>query len=270
MRVIENFLCGKENNPLTCEDGIFISEKMVVVIDGVTAKGKRLWDGKSSGCFAKDIIIDFLQKNFIEKLDAESFLKELDLMIWSCVIATEENVVVEDYPRAAVIIYNEHHHEVWSYGDCQCRINDVVYKHAKKVDEINESIRANVLKEYLQNGYTVDELRENDPGRAMIQENLLKQFSYENQLSNFGYPVLNGQGIESRLIKKNKVKPGDEITLATDGYPELKGALVETEAYLQKALELDPLCIKECRSTKALKVGNGSFDDRAYCRVLVE
>ena len=54
---------------------------MVVVIDGVTAKGKRLWDGKSSGCFAKDIIIDFLQKNSIEKLDAESFLKELEGII---------------------------------------------------------------------------------------------------------------------------------------------------------------------------------------------
>lgn len=55
MQIIESFLCGKENNPKTCEDGIYIGEHLVAVIDGVTAKGKRLWNGHKSGPYAKKV-----------------------------------------------------------------------------------------------------------------------------------------------------------------------------------------------------------------------
>lgn len=48
MEIIEHFLCGKENNPHTCEDGLILGEHIIGVIDGVTAKGKRLWDGKKA------------------------------------------------------------------------------------------------------------------------------------------------------------------------------------------------------------------------------
>ena len=57
MNILETFLLGKENNPDTCEDGLFISESLIAVIDGVTAKGTHLWNGKKSGCFAKDILL---------------------------------------------------------------------------------------------------------------------------------------------------------------------------------------------------------------------
>ncbi len=53
MEILETFLCGKENNPATCEDGLVISEQLVAIIDGVTAKGTRLWNDMSSGCYAK-------------------------------------------------------------------------------------------------------------------------------------------------------------------------------------------------------------------------
>jgi len=56
LQLIESFICGKENNPRTCEDGLFISERYVAVIDGVTAKGNRLWNNKTSGAFAKDVL----------------------------------------------------------------------------------------------------------------------------------------------------------------------------------------------------------------------
>lgn len=269
MKVVEKFLCGKENNPDSCEDGIFIGEHVVAVIDGVTAKGKRLWNNMSSGCFAKELLLQYLENNSIENLSAEEVFRQLDMVIFSAVQDTGEEIEVEDYPRAVIIIYNDLYQEIWNYGDCQCRINDIVYSHRKEVDKINENLRAEVLEEYIKQGYTIEKLRINDVGRAAIQENLLNQFAYENQLGKWGYPVLNGCGIETSFIKRYSVKQGDSIILASDGYPNVEMSLKQSEAALSQILRDDPLCFRQFRATKGLKDGNASFDDRAFCKINV-
>ena len=86
-----------------------------------------------------------------------------------------------------------------------------------------------------------------DPGRTAIQENLKLQMSFENINVPFGYPVLNGQGIEPSMIKVYPVKPGDEILLASDGYPVLGRTLEESEKELQRILKEDPLCFRTYR-----------------------
>ena len=278
MRVIESFICGKENNPVTCEDGIFISDNLVVVIDGVTAKGNRLWDGHKSGCFAKDLLLDYLRRS-IEKCDedfafaelgAVTLLAKLDAVLHDEVAARCGNdLPAEEYPRASIIIYNDATKEVISYGDCQCRINDEVHSHVKKIDVLNSDLRAYYLEYHLLQGMTLAELAENDLGRAAIQENLLMQFAFENKCGEFGYPVLNGMGIEPSLIKIYKVLPGDEVILASDGYPILGSSLEESEEMLQQVLQEDPMCFRKYRSTKGIKAGNVSFDDRVFCRIIV-
>ena len=45
--------------------------------------------------------------------------------------------------------------------------------------------------------------------------------------------------------------------------------LCEKDA-LQDLLEQDPMCFRLYPSTKGVKPGNVSFDDRAYCRILAE
>ena len=85
----------------------------------------------------------------------------------------------------------------------------------------------------------------------------------------YGYPVLNGRGIHLEHIIKYKVKVGDEIVLASDGYPVIKPTLEQSETYLKTILERDPLCIKEFITMKGLVPGNNSYDDRAYVRFIV-
>lgn len=46
----------------------------------------------------------------------------------------------------------------------------------------------------------------NDLGRNGIEKNLLMQFAFENKPGYFGYPVLNGMGIEESMIKHYPVK----------------------------------------------------------------
>lgn len=269
MQVIETFLCGKENNFKTCEDGIFIGENLAAVVDGVTAKGTKLWDGRKSGCYAKDKIIEYLNLTSPEQSAKELFCN-LDAVLHDSIAPCKEELLVEDYPRASVIVYNHYYKEIWSYGDCQCRLNDKVYSHVKKIDRLNADLRAYVLEYELLNGKTLEMLKANDLGRNAIQKNLQMQFQFENCTGEFGYPVLNGQGIREEFIKIYPVEQADEIILASDGYPVVGKNLSESEKELERILKEDPMCFRQFPSTKGVQRGNISFDDRAFCRIKIK
>lgn len=269
MQVLESFICGKENNPATCEDGIYIGRHLVAVIDGVTAKGTKLWDGHKSGYYAKELLLEYLRQEGVEQQNAEELFANLDAALAANSLAGNEMLAPEEYPRASAIIYNDIYKEIWSYGDCQCSINGAVHLHVKKIDELNASLRAYHLEYLLMKGMTLEELKENDLGRAAIQENLLMQFDFENKCGEFGYAVLNGMGIEEALITKYKVNEGDEVILASDGYPQLMPTLNESEMELKNIMMKDPMCFRIYPCTKGLKDGNISFDDRAFCRLKV-
>lgn len=269
MKVIETFLQGKENDPDTCEDGIFIGENIAAVLDGVTAKGTCLWEGRKSGCFGKNLLLKYL-KTCRDTETPEEFFSGLDLQLGQAIEERTDEIGPEDFPRVSVIVYNERWREIWSYGDCQCRIHDKVYDHAKKIDKMNGELRAFYLEYFLSQGWSMEELEEEDPGRKAIEKNLIMQLAFENKPGKFGYPVLNGQGIRPSMIKRYRVNPGEEIVLASDGYPALKGSWQESEKALQDLLEQDPMCFRLYPSTKGIKPGNVSFDDRAYCRILAE
>ena len=63
MRVIETMLRGKYRDQLLCEDGIFIGNKIVAMIDGVTSHGTLFWRGGSSGRFAKEVLCEYLRSH---------------------------------------------------------------------------------------------------------------------------------------------------------------------------------------------------------------
>lgn len=278
MHILESFTLGKENNPQTCEDGLFISDKLVAVIDGVTTDSNRLWNGQKGGYFAKEVLLRKLQV-FAEGAESSILnqddwgiilLGRLDAVLHEAVQQQgEADAPIAEYPRASIIVYSDIRKEIVSYGDCQCRIGDVVHSHVKKIDQLNADLRAYHLEYHLEQGMTLAQLVEEDLGRAAIAGNLVMQCFFENTMGEFGYPVLNGRGIESSLMKIYKVASGDEVILASDGYPVLGMDLISCEEVLRQILKEDPMCFRIYRSTKGIKSGNVSFDDRAFCRFLV-
>ena len=150
---------------------------------------------------------------------------------------------------------------MWSFGDCSVKINDKIYKHTRAGDKLLSDLRAFYTELYL---LKHRDITDEDPGRAAILP-LLKEFpSMANQAGEFGYDVINGGDISTDHIVVYPVKPGDRIILASDGYPELFDTLEETERYLFRMIEKDPLCIHELRGTKGVRLGKQSFDDRSY------
>ena len=94
---------------------------------------------------------------------------------------------------------------------------------------------------------------------------LLQNCPIEGQ--RFAFPVFDGFPIQMEQVNVFPVGNADEIILSSDGYPHLYSTLHESECYLADILEKDPLCMRLYKSTKGVKKGNRSFDDRAYLKI---
>lgn len=108
-----------------------------------------------------------------------------------------------------------------------------------------------------------------DPARAMIMPFLRLQSQFANVRGPYGYFVFDGFTDSAYPIRTVTVRPGDEVVLASDGFPLLKPTLADSEAALQRLKIKDPALVSEYRSTKGFTPGYDSFDDRTYLRFVV-
>lgn len=265
MKIVEYYIQGKVDNVVN-EDGIFISDKIVAVIDGVTTKSDNLYDSFKSGKIAKDILL-----NTLEKIDAKMPLEETFLILNSALKKYHDSYGKErEYFSAQIIVYNDYYKEIWNFGDCNCMINNTFHNHDKFYDTITSNARILYNESRLKEGYTINDLLENDLGAEYIKPLLQAQYLFDNDSDSiFGYPILNGNNIDTNKVNVYKLNIGDEVILASDGYPIIENTLKKSEDFLKKVLEEDPLCMNLYKSMKGLKQGNISYDDRAYIRFIV-
>lgn len=264
MRFPDESLCiGKDGAMNENGDHIFDSQHFKAVFDGATPKGKRLWDGMPGDVYASRMLCEAM-RDVDPEVNPSNLISYLNDVIKKCY--AENGVSFEELPpeerlQVSAIICSMHRREVWSFGDCSVKINDVLYKHTRAGDKLLSDLRVFYTELYgVKNVIVTDE----DPGRAAILP-LLKEFpTMTNQTVEFGYDVINGGNICTDHIIIFPVNPGDRIILASDGYPELFDTIEETERCLFHMLEKDPLCIHELRGTKGVRPGNQSFDDRSY------
>ena len=213
-----------------------------------------------------------------------------------------------EYPRACVILFNSVAGEVWSYGDCQCIIGEELHCEEKEVDRLLSVLRAFVIMSGMREqaahlkapmqGFVVqhafsdepeqenveqvlgiaafekeylEKITKHDIGRGAVVPLIEKQLWFENKPGMFGYPVLNGLNFAEEMIKVWTVPSGTEVVLASDGYPQLRRTLEESEAKLREIIAEDPLCLGVGggkAGVKGIMEGMESFDDRSYVRVI--
>jgi hypothetical protein len=265
MKILEYFTEGKIDNNQN-EDGLFLSDNIIAVIDGVTTKTSNLYDGFKSGKIAKDILITAL-----EEIDAKMNLEETFKYLNNALKNYYEQYGKDgEFFSAQIILYNDYYKEIWNFGDCNCMINNVFYNHDKLYDEITSNARILYNEALLKQGYTINDLLNNDLGAEYIKPLLQAQYLFDNDSDSvFGYPILNGNNISLDKIITYKLNDGVEVVLASDGYPIIENTLEKSELYLKKVLEEDPLCMNLYKSMKGLKPGNISYDDRAYVRFII-
>lgn len=263
MQIIEQFISGKKSDPSLCEDGLFISNDFIAVIDGVTAKSNTLFDGMAGGKAAME-----KAKEYLKDADPDFTPEELFNGLNNAI-----RTLYADEPtgEAAVfiVLYNIKHKKIWGLGDCQCLINGAHHSDEKIFDKIVGDVRALVLEIARIEGATDDDLIKNDIGREYITPLLKKQHLLANSNSRFGFAVLNGTPFDTEKIYRFDINDGDTVVLASDGYPKIFDTLEKSESYLKHTVDTNPLCDKEFVSTKGLVSGNSSFDDRTYIKFVV-
>ena len=265
MKIIEDFICGKKAMHIKNEDALLITDNFIAVVDGVSAKNGRLFDGASGGKRASEKVCESIAL-FDQNITAREAVNKITQEVSELYDDNEPKGAA----AACAIIFSKLRNEIWSVGDCQCLINGELFTHEKEIDKINSDMRVLVLQMAKQEGKTEKELLENDIGREFIMPILEKQHIFANKTGRFSYGVFNGEPVPDEHIIIHKVESGDEIVLASDGYPYLREALAETERLLKEELENNPLCDGEYRSTKGKAEDNISFDDRTYIRFRVE
>lgn len=264
MRIIEQFSIGKrEGTP--CEDGWVVTAHFAAVVDGSTAKMKVPEGQESPGHLAMRLVC-----KAIEELPADVDMKTM-LQRLTAVVADDPTYQGTNYrPTCSAVIYSRFHQEVWFIGDCPGRWLGQTYQFEKLVDKILIDMRCRAIRYYLSHGYTVDDIKQHDKGRAFIYDALCDQVHFQNdpdKKNPYAYPVIDGQPIDPSLVRCFSVANASELILTSDGYPKVCDTLEATEAHLADVLKKDPLCIQENPATKCLVEGNRSFDDRTYLRI---
>jgi glycerophosphoryl diester phosphodiesterase len=269
----EQALVAKTGKQEDNEDLIHLSSAFVAVIDGVTSKTARRWDGKTGGQVCAHLI-DQILSHLSPTITARGAVDAMTTRIHT--FYQEQGVLelVQTDPSqrvsASLIVANLHRRELWLVGDCQCVLDQRLIQNPKRVDTITAEARAMFLEAELQKGVTIEELRRNDTGRAFILPLLKWQMIFQNNpaAGEYWYSALDGVPIPDEGIRVEPIpEEAQTIILASDGYPFLKQSLEASEQALQHILKNDPLLFRLYKATKGMQAGHCSYDDRAYLKL---
>ena len=279
VRVIERFCRGKRADQSLNEDGLVITDGFAAVVDGVTSKSVRhLWQ-PSGGVVARGLLIEA-----VGTLPRNATMRETQMTLdrrlraeYARSDADESVFVNEPWERlqANAVVYSAAHREAWLFGDCQIMVNGVQTPTLKRVDELLGELRS-----FAAQGLQLRALRKgegaspapsepsDDPAREMILPFLRLQSQFANRRGEYGYFVFDGFTDPAYPIRVVPIRPGDEVVLASDGYPLLRPTLADSERELERLRREDPQLIHEYCSTKGFTAGLASFDDRTYLRFI--
>ena len=264
MLIVESFIMGHTGDIASCEDSIVVTDDFVAVVDGATAKTGDLIDGVRPGAFAARVLSDVVRGLEPSSTATNAIRRMTEQLAYTL----EASAPGSERPSASVAIYSVARREIWMVGDCQVIVDGQLFAQTKRVDEIAAAARSEYLAAELLLGAQYDELLESDPGRDFIMPLLNAQAAFRNGAKGdrYSYGAIDGTEVPDWFVTVHSVKHG-EVVIATDGYPLLKPTLEESERALSRILSQDPLLIGQFQSTKGLRPGNQSFDDRAYVRM---
>ena len=276
VKILETHLMGKSQNHHVCEDLITVSSDFVAVFDGVSSKSGIRYDGKTTGYIAVELMSTAL-KCVPPTANAAECFRSINRSVYSWY---EREGLLEDVknnprnrPAASAAIYSRTYNQVWVLGDSQVFFNSKRYTFPLKIDEFYVDMRMKAI-EYLKAiGKTTEELLQDDTSAAVLRPLFEMQPYLQNSKSRneYSYSILDGFEFCETDIHVLQIPSGTkEVSLATDGYPMIFGSLKESEDYLERVIQDDPLCCDIFKHIKGVYIGQDSFDDRAYVRFSID
>ncbi len=275
LRVVERFVVGKHGDPDRCEDLILVSGRFGAVLDGATDNHAVTFNGVAPGRFAVQVCAETIAA-LPDSIDARAAVDRLTAALGrTAAVARRDgpaDALKPARPALSMIVYSAVRHEIWRVGDCAFLIDGDGDNPESLIDLAAIGARSAYLHSLLAAGVSRDALLDDDPGRALIAPLLRAQRALGNRDDDnpYAFGCIDGTPVPDRFLDVIAVPvEADEVVLASDGYPELRPTLAESERLLADILAEDPLCISRNPATKGLGPGQVSFDDRAYLRLAV-
>lgn len=274
MKIIEEFIEGKNKNPNLCEDKIYKGNRFISIIDGATSKSKKRFEGKSGGLCAAEIVfksLELIENNMSLLTDPIQICDFIRKQFISFYNKHNINYIEEPTSRivASSVIYDNSTKKIFFIGDCLAILKnnskEILLENSKEIDDITSNTRSLYIASLLKRKeFSVESLRKEDLGRDYIEPLLKEQLRFQNKNIMYGYGCFDGTPIPKNFINIFNVKPNTNIILSSDGYPKLFSNLNDSEIYLKSVLSEDPLLYKIYKTTKGYMTDQNSFDDRSY------
>lgn len=202
---------SQENN----DDCIYVGTNFAAVIDGVSHKS------------GKEVKISKIITEAIEKMDRPN------APVYAKTLSFEEavrfiNLYIKEYLQrhdmaeevgkleATGVIYSKYYNQVWLVGDCRAIYDGNVIQNPLKIDQVYIDIRVKLIEALLEEGYTQEELIQNDISRDIIKhpELLSKYIKREEIKKQLEY--YRAQRIKSALLEcgfsEEEIEEQDLIT----------------------------------------------------------
>jgi len=268
--VVEQFVEAK-NDARVCEDIIVAADNFVAVIDGASDATGASFNGLTGGRLAAEAVADAI-RGLPTATDARTFADTLSEAVRESVAAVAGDLGPDvRWPVAVAACVSRETRQVWRVGDCNIVIGGVFHPGEVGVDGASCRFRAAVNTALVNQGMSVSEIIETDPGHKAARVLIDQQQHLANRVSPWGFGCFNGQRVPDEYLEIIAIpETATEVVLASDGYPEVRGSLAATEAALRALIERDPAAMSEMWAMgKPMKPGANAPDDRAYLRLTV-
>lgn len=269
-------------------EGFVVAGGIAAVVDGVTSKSTAgIWE-PSGGVVARRALCAALERLGSDEppcdpADMRAVQRVLDGELRAryehdrAAAAAGGIAYFRTHPvgraEANAVVYSHGAGRIWLFGDCQAMVNGQAVDTVKTVDRLLGALRSFVVQAH--DLAAEDSTRQQtgdgaaDPGRAAIMPFLRMQNRFANTRGEFGYFVFDGFTDPTYPIRTLEARPGDEVVLASDGYPDLRPTLVESQTALEQLRRTDPRLLHVPGGTKGFDPLRGTYDDRTYLRFRV-
>lgn len=156
----ETVSVGKRNGQNN--EGMYVGENFVAVIDGVSNSSKIDINGKHIEI--ADIITEAIKKidrpeapRYAKTLKFDDFVQYINLYIRK--YCEKINYPLAEKPLEATgAIYSKYYNQIWLVGDCRAICDGKIIQNELKIDEVFTKLRIELTNLLLQQGYTEEEL----------------------------------------------------------------------------------------------------------------
>lgn len=266
--VVESLSRSKYGDPKQGDDRLVINQHFVAVLDGATDASGVSYDGLSPGRFVAEIGDQALE-TLAPDSNATEAIEQLTQAVREALLKVKSDKIPIFTPCFAIVLFSNARREIWRVGDCKYLLDGKGNNPSSKVDEVTTQLRSLIVHSYLAQGKTITDLLQNDPSQNFLVSIYKLQAALCNSpVEPFGYGVINGEPVPEKYIEIIQIpEQVKSVVLASDGYPDLRTTLTESEAILSELIAKDPLFYSLYLGQRGLAPGRESFDDRTYVRL---